>query len=508
MKTKNLSAVRGSSLVAVVIFGAIISVSAAFAYRSTIHQSRSAYRSQDYLTALNVAEAGAELAMVELNKSDSPFLGWSGVDPRSYTHTVRDHNNEPVGEVRVSVQSIGSDPRVIATGYVPNKASARLARTVQLSTKSNTAGSPWGKFGLFSFGDLNFEGFEEIKSFDPSNPNANTGKATVGALGNISFKGTQYIYGSVQAGGDISFDNNSAKVYGDVFYGGSLNTRPHNYPTIFGQARKTSLRTPDRTEPPPKPARPTSDHNARVKIRPRNGGGKTQDGIQSGAHLSISNSIVTLPAPGVYRLASFKNNNNSMLEIVGTGDVTLYIDGDFDLSAIETTTIKRATNGQSGPNVTLVAKEAKFNNYGTVEIQNDSKLSLFAEALTGNGSKAVLMDHTAKMTISVDKLHFSGAAAFNTGRWNPTPGPASNLQIFAKDEVRFTNGAAVSGILYAPDAYTLFSGGFNWWGAVIGGDIDIKGGPGVRIDESLLTAQDGSGASVSSWTEISPAVEL
>lgn len=507
MKLNNLSPVRGSSLVAVVIFGAIISVSAAFAYRSTIHQSRSAYRSQDYLTALNVAEAGAELAMVELNKSESPFLGWSGVDPRSFTHMVRDHNNDVVGEVRVTVQSLGADPRIVATGYVPNKASARLARTVQLSTKSNTAGSPWGKFGLFSFGDLNFEGYEEINSFDPKNPSTATRKATVGAMGNISFKGTQIIHGSVQAGGDISFDNNSAKVHGDVFYGGQLNTRPNNYPTIDGQARKTSLRTPDRTEPPPKPTRPTSDNNARVRITPRYYG-DPQNGIQSQAHLSVSNSVVTLPAPGVYRLGSFRNNNNSILEIVGTGDVTIYVDGDFDLSAIETTTIKRATSGQSGPNVTLVAKEAKFNNYGTVEIQNDSRLSLFADALTGNGSKAVLMDHTAKMTISVDKLHFSGAAAFNTGRWNPTPGPASNLQIFAKDEVKFTNGAAVSGILYAPDANALFSGGFNWWGAVIGGNIDIKGGPGVRIDESLLTAQDGSGASVLSWTEVSPAVEL
>lgn len=65
-------------------------------------------------------------------------------------------------------------------------------------------------------------------------------------------------------------------------------------------------------------------------------------------------------------------------------------------------------------------------------------------------------------------------------------------------------GAHVAGVYYGPNVDTTFSGGMNWWGAVIGNDITISGGPGINIDEGLFSPAGGDGTVVTAWTETAP----
>lgn len=497
---------RGSSFIMVLVFGAVISVTAAIVFRSTMFQREMAGRSESFMNALAVAEAGAEMAMVELNRPANAFDGWSGSDPLELATQITDVRNNVVGDVSIRVVDLGATPRVISTGYVPSRANPRAVRTIVLSAENNTVPPPWGEFGLFAFGNLTFNGGTTTDSYEPSNPSTMTHSATVGAIGNISFYGSHTIWGNVHAGNDLWFDNNSMKVYGDAFYGNSLGFPKWNDPTITGERRKTSMRMPERQEIPETPARPASNNNAAIRIRPLNGGGTTKDGLPSGATLQLSNSKVTFPAPGVYYLSEMKQSNNSQFEVVGEGDVTIYVDTTMNMKGLSAIDFKPAS-GNGGPNVTIIANTFQSSEYGQSTLHQSSRLSIFAESLSVSNGHYISVSDNAKLTLVGTNVSFGGGSAVNMKQqYSNNPGNTSNVVIYARQNAEFKQGAKVSGVYYGPDATTRFTGGFDWWGAVVGGDITISGGPGIRIDQGLFEASGGSGAFVRVWTEVAPEI--
>lgn len=148
-------------------------------------------------------------------------------------------------------------------------------------------------------------------------------------------------------------------------------------------------------------------------------------------------------------LSSFKNNSNSQLTITGSGEVKIFVTGDMDLSAISDTTIAPSKSGQPGPKATMVVgKDAKFQNYGEVNIGKGSDLNVFAEKFVGNGSKAVNIDCDAKMMISAGELDFSGGAFLNVKQWTKDAWMPANLRLFASKSASFGAGAHVSSPLF------------------------------------------------------------
>lgn len=264
------------------------------------------------------------------------------------------------------------------------------------------------------------------------------------------------------------------------------------------------MRMPERKEIPQTPAPPSTHTNSAIRIRPLNGGGTTQDGLTSGATLQLGNSKITFPAPGKYYLKSMNQSNNSQFEVVGDGDVTIYVEETMNMKGLSTIDFKPAS-GNGGPNVTIIAKTFQSSEYGKSSLHESTRLNVYADTLNiGNGHYISVADNAGLMLVG-KTLKFGGGAAVNMKeQWGNNPGKTSNVVIYGKEEARFENGAKVSGIFYGPDARTEFSGGFDWWGAVVGDDITVSGGPGIRIDESLFEVSGGSGAFVTAWTEVAP----
>jgi len=494
---------RASALVAVVIFGAIISISAAFAYRSTIYQARMASRSHDYLAALNVAEAGAERAVLELNRTANQFAGWTGSDPKILTETIQDNTGRNIGEVVVQVANLGSNPQVTATGYIPNKANSQLMRTVQLTMKNNTVAPPWGEFGLFAFEDITMtQGNISIGSYDPKAPNTNTKKANIGALRDINITGLK-VHGNLQAGGNVTVSWGT-ELFGQILYGGTY--KQPDYSNIAKTTpQKSSLRRPEEKPLPIAPVKPASGYN-NSQISMFNQDFKTTTkGVANGGTLAPRNTDITIPAPGTYYFNQVAPTGPSTISIVGNGDVKIFVDNNFDLNSMANFTIKGASGG-TGPNVTIVAKEILPSGWGGttgyIYVNNGSKLNLFADKMTFSQSTKLQLNDGSTGVITVKDMIFSGGALINYK--DGKPGISSNLILHASNSAKIGNGAYVAGVFYGPSVLADFSGGMNWWGAVIAKNINLYAGPAINIDESLFNASGGSGAIVTAWTEATP----
>jgi len=464
---------RGSALLMAIVLTAIMAVVALFAYQSTIFQNRMAERSTDYFNALNTAESGAELAMVELNRKSgstpAAWTSWSGSGTeKTITSIIKDDKNKTVGETKVTVSGVGTqNPIIKSTGFIPSITNATVKRTVQLVAKNDTIPSPFGSFGIFGYESVTFKGSQAINSYNASTGAYGTGKANVGSMGDISFNGASVVNGNVQAGGTL--DKKGAVV-------------------INGQAVDKSNPTPPPAieYPPYDPNPPLNNDNSKIT---------GASNIPANGNFEIKNSNVTLPAPGTYYFNNLSFKGAKTLSIVGDGAVTIYATSSVKFDGAQ------AVNVSGKANVTIVSPTVDLEGASGINLGSGSSLTVVGDNVTMAGSTgmSIASDSVAKFFIKKD-LTINGASSMNAG------GKPSQLQIFAEDKVSLTkNGASVLvGGIYAPKADLTINGACAWKGAFIANNILVHGASSFMVEDSILTPTGGDGVYVNAWVEVKP----
>jgi len=102
---------------------------------------------------------------------------------------------------------------------------------------------------------------------------------------------------------------------------------------------------------------------------------------------------------------------------------------------------------------------------------------------------------------SGDKSDFSGGSS---GGVINTTGKAENLQIFSissSQGIMLSGGSQAYMAVYAPDSLITFSGGKDFYGAVVGNTITDSGGTKVHYDVHLSNL-GGAGVVMLAWRQV------
>ncbi len=119
------------------------------------------------------------------------------------------------------------------------------------------------------------------------------------------------------------------------------------------------------------------------------------------------------------------------------------------------------------------------------------------------------IDLSGASTLRVDgpvRVYLTDASDLSGGSVLNTTALASNFLLFssyvsAGDGVRLAGGAGAHLAVYAPDSGVRFTGGTDFFGAVVGGYLTNNGGTNFHYDESLGTIP-GSGIQLIAWHEV------
>jgi hypothetical protein len=288
-------------------------------------QLKRAANNRDRLIALDLAEAGVDYALYQLEQNPS----WTGED---------DHSLSP-GTFSVVVTTEGSLRAVASTCQFHHDA-------VQLRALVEP-----GRTAVFAraiFGDLSvtLSGNGRVDTYDSRNgpypgegaagsdaqvgsngPMTLSGNANIRGdargRGNFTLSGNAAIYHDAHSGGSLSLSGNAA-IYGDAQYNGSL--------SLSGNAHidgTTSL-----GDPPPSVTLPpvdfgdsaTNNNNAYLMTQPN----WSQSYNNSTKALSISGNRSLTLTDGIYYFSSISISGNGSLIVNGT--VTIYCTGSVSLS--------------------------------------------------------------------------------------------------------------------------------------------------------------------------------
>lgn len=260
-------------------------------------QFRITERSHKGLTAMNLAEAGVERAIWELNYGD--VSTWSGdLLKRSLALTsVQTADGLVVGNVEIEIQNPASDnPFVTAKGIVPWIGGVGLEKTVRVDLGHKTQ-------SYFNFGIFGDEGFDlhgnaytdsynsALEPYDPANP---------GQKGDVGTNATHQW--------DVVLLNNTV-VNGDAVTG--FESDPDLVIRLRNDAWVTGVL---KTLPEIKPLPPYSPPFL------------TQKGNFC---LTNDSPPITITESGVY--TGFTMGTNSKVTI--SGDVQIYVNGDFTMNS-------------------------------------------------------------------------------------------------------------------------------------------------------------------------------
>jgi len=321
---------KGIALVVSLLAGVVmLGLALPFLFKLT-GQFRITERSHKGLTAMNLAEAGVERAIWELNYGD--ISTWSGdLLKRSLALTsVQTADGQVVGNVEIEVQNPASDnPFVTAKGIVPWVGGAALEKTVRVDLGHTTQSH-------FNFGIFGDEGFDlhgnaytdsydsRLGPYDPQNP---------GQKGDVGTNATHQW--------DVVLLNNTV-VNGDATTGfesdPELVIRLRNQALITGELGALNE---IKLLPPHRPPLLT----------------------QKGAFTTGGSPEVVITESGTY--SSFTINTNAKVTI--SGDVKIYVNGDFVMNSNSTLEIT------PGSHVELILGNGVFSQSSNTQVNNLSQ---------------------------------------------------------------------------------------------------------------------------------------
>ncbi len=366
---------KGAAMLMALFLTMIIALIIPTIIQRSVFQHANAYRESRFITALHAAEAGIEQAVWHLSyDKEKLWTGWNTSDPDLYIHpttVLKDADNQPIGEVRISIQdpiplgsniNLGgagtyypfpitshSEPTITAVAGVPTIDSpGSEVRQVQVLAKARTTFS----LGLFSDDDLELGGTTVVNSYDSRKGHYNTvtnvsNNGDSGSNGNVRLNGTPIIDGDASAGGSVVLIGQNSEITGEV-EGGMTQI---DLPSVSDAVEKAKL--VNNNAEIPQAVKPNGQ-----LVNAYNAGNKSLS-IQAGATLTLPGG--TKENPKVYYLSSALLNGNSKLVV--NDYVVIFTDGSLDFSG--GTVIN---NGGAGP-------PEKFLVYSSGNMDTDIKVN-------------------------------------------------------------------------------------------------------------------------------------
>jgi hypothetical protein len=337
---------RGSALLMTVIYSTLLLMVATASCYTTMQQARFSGRSIAWQQALGLAEAGAESAMAELNRTDAKWVGWSASGGGYVLNsTVNDQKSSPIGTFAVTVTNAASaNPIIVSKGIVPGSTGPTISRTIKVRAINNLTRSPFGEFPIFSMSTIMNNSNSLMDSYDstlgPYNVNGNKGaNAHIGAVSNITMNSNAKIYGNIQAGGTIVSNSNI------LITGQKL---PQNAPT-------------------PPPAFPLQNFNAaklnhdndKIQIVDKKGVISYPKPATNGSILVDTNTTLVFP-PGTYVLKGITANSGTEIKVDPAGQVKLYLDNPGAAALLLNSNTTLNANTQNPYNFQLFIKSGSF----------------------------------------------------------------------------------------------------------------------------------------------------
>jgi hypothetical protein len=428
-------------------------------------QADSVSRSQNYDTAIPVAEAGVEEALALINKNGGATTwtnslasdGWSTMTASNTTTKSNLVFGANYYLVTVSNPPSGT-PTITSTAVVPyiehawgaqmntNTTSPAstvvLERTIQIQTTQ----SPQYGGGLVAKGDITFSGGASVDSFNSMNTNLSVNgqysatkrddKATVGTNGKVHAaivgNGSVNIYGYVDTGPGGTVVTSGNVSIGDMNWvnGGTNGIEPSRSNDNF------NVTFPDVAIP-----------SATFALTPSSG--------------TIAGTNYTM----VFEGSNFWGTSNVMYQ---------------------------TSISMSGQQKAIVTNGA-----AVLYIPNGSSLSTSGQSFIYVAPGSSLTIYCGASSVSLSGGSFAGATN------------ADDLTIYGLPtctSIQFSGGSAFTGTVYAPEASFQGSGGTTFIGALVANTFDFTGGATVHYDENLGKTGPTTGYVANNWQEMATPV--
>jgi len=338
--TKETSALKREEKGAVLIITLLVTVALLILIMPFLSKLSGQYRASDRsfksYAALNLAEAGVEMAIWELNHGD--ISSWDG-DSTARTMTlssVQTSEGNTVGDVVISVSFPENDISVIESiGKIPFRNTDTVDRTlrVELTKDSST------QYDNALFGDTGMElsGNSFVDSYDSRlgkyGLDKETGFNNIGSEGHIATNGTFY--------GSITLENN-ATVNGNAMIGD--NGDPENILVLNNSeltGEKTALSSPQPMLPVPPPVGLVfkggysleggfeEDKKGKMKFK----GGKdiiTESGEYSAFIISEKSEVKIIGDVILYITGELTMENKAKFKVEKGSSLQIYLGGTFN----------------------------------------------------------------------------------------------------------------------------------------------------------------------------------
>jgi Tfp pilus assembly protein PilX len=300
------------------VFLVILAIPFVTKFSGRMRATEKSYRG---LAAVNLAEAGIERGIWEMNYGN--ISTWSGTTSQRTLALsgVQASGGAVVGNIAVTVFNPAvANPVIESTGTVAWTGSSTLSRTLRVVLQTTGAPSLFN-YGFFANGNVNLSNNALVDSYDSQN----------GAYGGANILTNGDVGTNSTANGAITLSNNST-VKGDatVGYLGNPATgiKLANNSTITGTESAESSTKSLPSVPPPTGL--TNRGNLSVG---NNGTATISASGQYGNFSAANNAVITINADcTLYITGMFTMSNNSQLKITNGAKVQIYFAGDWSLS--------------------------------------------------------------------------------------------------------------------------------------------------------------------------------
>ena len=424
---------EGSVLVISLAISAVILILLGVFLGSIVAEKRREERSYRSLQALNLAEAGIEKAIWELNNGD--ITNWNGTDEYRTTTVQLDG----IGECTIAVSGpLTSNPVIVATGSIVGVAvNTSVKRTVQVEAQAGEtvfssalfAGTENGN-GITIFGDIAIDSYNSEgvgKPYNPASASSN-GDIVTNSTSTDWFNNAIIVIGTGSISGDAV-----------VGPGGDPNQAIFEFPSGIVKGEKTSNDEVKTFSPVATPPIPSNLENG-------------------GDLIFFGNKEINESASYSSVFFSFGNLT------VNPGAEFIYVEGDFSFGGALDTNLIINTN-------TTIYVNGDFNMLGnaSIVINGNHKLTIYAG---GNVAIAQVGNNTIN-TISKNPSNFALYGLSGCNRIT-----LANLT--------FSDEPGFYGTVYAPNATIYDFGTVNICGSLVGNKIYLVGSnTKVHYDEAL-----------------------
>lgn len=308
---------RGSALLVVLLVTTILVILNAGFLAAIFTEKLNTAKASHSSLAMQVAEAGIEFTIWELNYGGADFLaqdGWSGTTDKSKSGTLTTEDGEALGEYDVTVYDpTSATPEIEATSYVPSEASSHSSRTVRVWLEETSI----PLFSMAAFG-INGVGLDTGVITDSYNSTVGPyGGANIGNNGDVGTNSIATSPAAISLGG-------TATIHGDASIG--LSGDPNA--AISGGTITGSKLAASATYNPPSMNAPPGLPNQGSIILGSHGTAVISGDAQFSTIDIGQHSIITVDADAIIHITNTLHfDQNSQLRITNGANVSVYVDG-------------------------------------------------------------------------------------------------------------------------------------------------------------------------------------